>query len=145
MTTLRADVETDGRRAVVAFTDDWEEDARRRDFTLNALYATADGRVLDPVGGLSDLAARKLRFVGDAHARITEDYLRILRFFRFFAYYGQFRPDADGLRASARANQVELMFMSTPTVPIAPLAVSIPTWLPVSLRPSIFSLLKFDS
>ena len=88
-TTFRRDVETDGRHAVVAYSDSIEEDARRRDFTMNALYATADGRVLDPVGGLSDLAARKLRFVGDARARITEDYLRILRFFRFLAWYGR--------------------------------------------------------
>jgi poly(A) polymerase len=88
-TTFRRDVETDGRHAVVAYSDSLDEDARRRDFTMNALYATADGRVLDPVGGLSDLAARKLRFVGDARARILEDYLRILRFFRFLAWYGR--------------------------------------------------------
>ncbi|RCW88174.1 CCA tRNA nucleotidyltransferase [Paracoccus lutimaris] len=89
VTSFRRDVETDGRHAVVAYSDSLEDDARRRDFTMNALYATADGRVLDPVGGLSDLAARKLRFVGDARARITEDYLRILRFFRFLAWYGR--------------------------------------------------------
>ena len=89
VTTFRRDVETDGRHAVVAYSDDLAEDARRRDFTMNALYATADGTVLDPVGGLPDLAARKLRFVGDARARIREDYLRILRFFRFLAWYGR--------------------------------------------------------
>ena len=88
-TSFRRDVETDGRHAVVAYSDSIEEDARRRDFTMNALYATLDGRVLDPVGGLSDLAQRKLRFVGDPRARITEDYLRILRFFRFLAWYGR--------------------------------------------------------
>ena len=88
-TTFRRDVETDGRHAIVAYSDSIDEDARRRDFTMNALYATADGQVLDPVGGLSDLAARKLRFVGDARARISEDYLRILRFFRFLAWYGR--------------------------------------------------------
>ena len=88
-TTFRRDVETDGRHAIVAYSDNIDDDARRRDFTMNALYATADGRVLDPVGGLADLAARRLRFVGDARARITEDYLRILRFFRFLAWYGR--------------------------------------------------------
>lgn len=88
-TSFRRDVETDGRHAVVAYSDSIEEDARRRDFTMNALYATRDGQVLDPVGGLSDLAQRKLRFVGDARARISEDYLRILRFFRFLAWYGR--------------------------------------------------------
>ena len=101
-TTFRRDVETDGRHAVVAYSDSIEEDARRRDFTMNALYATADGRVLDPVGGLSDLAARKLRFVGDARARITEDYLRILRFFRFLAWYGR---EAD-MQALARLRRL---------------------------------------
>ncbi len=89
VTTFRRDIETDGRHAVVVYSDDLQDDARRRDFTMNALYAAADGRVLDPVGGLPDLAARKLRFVGDAHDRIREDYLRILRFFRFLAWYGR--------------------------------------------------------
>ena len=88
VTSFRRDVETDGRRAVVAFSDRIEDDAERRDFTMNALYADASGEVLDPVGGLPDLAARRLRFVGDPEARITEDYLRILRFFRFQARYG---------------------------------------------------------
>ncbi|MFH5773063.1 CCA tRNA nucleotidyltransferase [Paracoccus sp. NGMCC 1.201697] len=88
VTTFRRDVETDGRHAVVAFSDRIEEDALRRDFTMNALYADASGQVLDPVGGLPDLVARRLRFVGDARARIVEDYLRILRFFRFHARYG---------------------------------------------------------
>lgn len=103
ITTFRRDVETDGRRAVVAFSDRIEEDAQRRDFTMNALYARADGVVIDPLGGLPDLHARRLRFVGDAHARIREDYLRILRFFRFHAWYGD--PDqgidAEGLAACA--------------------------------------------
>ncbi|WP_134727075.1 CCA tRNA nucleotidyltransferase [Paracoccus luteus] len=92
VTTFRRDVATDGRRAVVAFSVRIEDDAARRDFTINALYADAQGRVLDPVGGLDDLAARRLRFVGDPGDRITEDYLRILRFFRFHAWYG--RPGA---------------------------------------------------
>ncbi len=96
VTTLRADIETDGRRAVVAFGRDWKADAERRDFTINALYAEADGTVVDLVGGLADLESRTLRFIGDAETRIREDYLRILRFFRFFAWYGDGRPDADG-------------------------------------------------
>ncbi|WP_378949397.1 CCA tRNA nucleotidyltransferase [Mesorhizobium sp. ANAO-SY3R2] len=102
VTTLRADVETDGRRAKVAFGRDWKADAERRDFTINALYARADGTVIDLVGGLADLESRTLRFIGDAEARIREDYLRILRFFRFFAWYGSGRPDAEGLKACAR-------------------------------------------
>lgn len=88
ITTFRRDVETDGRRAVVAFSDHLEEDAARRDFTMNALYAQPDGTVIDPLGGLDDLRARRVRFVGDAETRIREDYLRILRFFRFHAWYG---------------------------------------------------------
>jgi poly(A) polymerase len=103
ITTLRRDVETDGRRALVAFSDDWQADAERRDLTINALYASADGEVFDMVGGLADLERRNIRFIGDAATRIAEDHLRILRFFRFFAYYGSGRPDADGLRACAAA------------------------------------------
>ena len=99
ITTLRRDVRTHGRHAEVAFTEDWEEDARRRDFTMNALYADPVGRIYDPVGGLPDLEARRVRFIGDAHARIREDYLRILRFFRFHAWYGEGWPDEAGLRA----------------------------------------------
>lgn len=102
VTTLRQDVETDGRRARVVFGKDWKRDAERRDFTINALYAGADGEVIDLVGGLADLESRTLRFIGDASQRIREDYLRILRFFRFFAWYGAGRPDPDGIRACAR-------------------------------------------
>lgn len=102
VTTLRADVETDGRRAKVVFGRDWKADAERRDFTINALYAEADGTVVDFVGGQADLESRTLRFIGDAETRIREDYLRILRFFRFFAWYGTGRPDAEGLKACAR-------------------------------------------
>ncbi len=103
VTTLRRDVQTDGRHAKVAFGSDWKTDAERRDLTINALYADANGEVIDLVGGLADIDTRTVRFIGDATARIAEDYLRVLRFFRFFAYYGHGRPDADGLRASARA------------------------------------------
>ena len=102
ITTLRRDVETDGRRAVVAFTEDWAEDAARRDFRLNALYADAAGTVFDPTGGgLDDAAAGRIVFVGEAETRIREDYLRILRFFRFYAWYGRGAPDAVGLAACA--------------------------------------------
>ena len=101
VTTLRHDVETDGRRAKVAFTDDWQADAWRRDFTMNALYCSASGEVFDPVSGMDDLRGRRVRFVGEPAARIAEDYLRILRFFRFFAQYGEGVPDADGLAACA--------------------------------------------
>jgi poly(A) polymerase len=102
VTTFRRDVETDGRRAVVAFSDSMEEDAARRDFTMNALYCGIDGVVVDPVGeGLADLAARRVRFIGDDEERIREDYLRILRFFRFHAWYGGDRIDPEGLAACA--------------------------------------------
>jgi len=99
ITTLRRDVETDGRHARVAFTDDWAADAARRDFTINALYCDADGTLYDPVGGLADLRARRVRFVGDARARIREDVLRLLRFFRFYAWYGRPPADAEALAA----------------------------------------------
>ncbi|TIT54315.1 MAG: CCA tRNA nucleotidyltransferase [Mesorhizobium sp.] len=105
VTTLRADIETDGRRAKVSFGRDWKADAQRRDFTINALYAEADGTVVDLVGGIADIKARRLRFIGDPEARIREDYLRILRFFRFFAWYGDGRPDAEGLKACARLKE----------------------------------------
>ncbi len=102
VTTFRRDVETDGRRAVVAFSDSMEEDAARRDFTMNALYCGIDGVVVDPVGeGLADLAARRVRFIGDDEERIREDYLRILRFFRFHAWYGGDGIDPEGLAACA--------------------------------------------
>ena len=102
ITTLRRDVETDGRRAVIAFTGDWREDAERRDFRLNALYADRDGQVFDPVGGgVDDAEFGRIVFVGDAETRIREDYLRILRFFRFFAWYGREEADATGLSACA--------------------------------------------
>jgi poly(A) polymerase len=105
VTTLRADVETDGRRAKVRYGRDWLRDAERRDFTINALYATADGAVIDLVGSLADLESRTIRFIGDPDMRIREDFLRILRFFRFFAWYGAGRPDAAGLKACARLKE----------------------------------------
>ncbi len=100
ITTLRRDVETDGRHATVAFTEDWAEDAARRDFTFNALYADLEGDVFDPTGrGLDDLRAGRVVFVGDPATRIREDALRILRFFRFLAWYGRGEPDVPALRA----------------------------------------------
>jgi poly(A) polymerase len=103
VTTLRRDVETDGRHAKVAFGRDWKTDAERRDFTINALSASRDGTVHDYVGGLADLAQRKVRFIGLPAKRIEEDYLRVLRFFRFHAAYGEGALDADGLHACVAA------------------------------------------
>jgi poly(A) polymerase len=100
VTTLREDVETFGRHATVRFGRDWKRDAERRDFTMNGLSASADGTVHDYVGGLADIEKRHVRFIGDAATRIAEDYLRILRFFRFHAYYGAGHPDAAGLHAA---------------------------------------------
>lgn len=102
VTTLRRDVETDGRRAVVAFTRDWATDAGRRDFTMNAIYASADGTLFDPTDGYADLLRRHVRFIGDAEMRIREDYLRILRFFRFHAEIGRGAPDGAALVAITR-------------------------------------------
>jgi len=103
VTTLREDVETFGRHATVKFGRDWKRDAERRDFTMNGLSLSADGEVHDTVGGVADLNARRVRFIGDAATRIAEDYLRILRFFRFHAYYGEGHPDAEGLHAAIAA------------------------------------------
>lgn len=103
VTTLREDVETDGRRAVVVFGRDWRADALRRDFTMNALYASADGTIHDEVGGVDDCLARHVRFIGNPLDRLREDYLRILRFFRFHAAHGQGDPDPEGLNAVIRA------------------------------------------
>ncbi|MDD3019675.1 MAG: CCA tRNA nucleotidyltransferase [Alphaproteobacteria bacterium] len=103
ITTLRIDKKTDGRRAKVEFSDDWEGDARRRDFTMNALYADLDGHVYDPLGvGLADLEKRKVRFVGDPDLRIREDFLRFLRFFRFSLFYGKGKFDRQGYDACGR-------------------------------------------
>lgn len=100
ITTFRKDVETDGRRAVVAFSKRAEDDAHRRDFTMNALYACPDGAIVDPLGGMADLKARRVRFIDDADLRIREDYLRILRYFRFHAWYGD---EAEGMDPEALA------------------------------------------
>ena len=103
ITTLRKDIDTDGRHAVVGYTDDWLEDAKRRDFTFNTLLADERGRIYDPLGrGIADLEKRKVVFVGDPETRIREDYLRILRFFRFHARYGKGRPEARALNACAK-------------------------------------------
>ena len=112
VTSLRRDVSTDGRRATIAFTDDWKEDAARRDFTINALLADPrTGEIFDYFGGLDDLEGRRVRFIGDPYRRIAEDHLRILRFFRFHARFGSGDPDAAALNAcTARAN--DLMALS---------------------------------
>lgn len=135
ITTFRRDVETDGRRAVIAFADTVDEDARRRDFTMNALYARIDGTLIDPLGGLPDLQARHVRFIGNAANRIREDYLRSLRFFRFHAWYGDpmngMDPDAlsaiathlDGLETLSRervgAETVKLLSAPDPVAAVA--------------------------
>ena len=112
ITTLRRDVTTDGRRATIEYSDDWREDAARRDFTINAISADPiSGELFDYFGGLGDLEARRVRFIGDPLARIAEDHLRILRFFRFHARFGAGEPDHDALEAcAARAN--DLMALS---------------------------------
>ncbi len=115
ITTLRRDVETDGRRAVVAFTDDWRADAARRDFTMNALSCRADGTLFDYFGGLADLHAGQVRFVGDPMARITEDVLRLLRFYRFVAHYGRGAPDGTA-RAACRVMADKLRTLSAERV-----------------------------
>jgi poly(A) polymerase len=157
VTTLRRDVETHGRHATVAFTDDWEADARRRDFTINALYCSSEGEVVDPLGAYPDLEARRVRFVGDAGQRIREDYLRILRFFRFTAEYGQGPPDAEGL-AACTAGREGLALLSAERVRqemlrllVAPRAVALVRALqdhgvlsyvlPVAPRPSLLARL----
>ncbi|HKY87679.1 MAG TPA: CCA tRNA nucleotidyltransferase, partial [Pseudorhodoplanes sp.] len=103
VTTLREDVETFGRKARVSFGRDWKRDAERRDFTINALSVARDGTIHDYTGGLADLETRRIRFIGDPAARIAEDYLRILRFFRFHAHYGEGLPDAAGYHACVAA------------------------------------------
>jgi poly(A) polymerase len=111
ITTLRCDVETFGRHARVEFTDDWTEDAARRDFTINAMFCRPDGTIYDPFDGLADLGAGRVRFVGNALQRIDEDVLRLLRFFRFFAHYGRPPADIDAL-AACRARAPKLAGLS---------------------------------
>ena len=107
ITTLRLDVQTFGRHAEVKFTDDWKTDASRRDFTMNAMFATVDGNIYDPFGGIKDLRNGTVRFVGYPEKRINEDVLRILRFFRFYAHFGRGEPDAAAIKAcTAAAKQV---------------------------------------
>ncbi|WP_162652704.1 CCA tRNA nucleotidyltransferase [Lentilitoribacter sp. Alg239-R112] len=103
ITTLREDISTNGRHAEVKFGKDWQKDAERRDLTVNGMYVNSEGDVIDLVGGVTDIESKVIRFIGDAQTRIEEDYLRVLRFFRFFAFYGEGRPDAEGLKACAKA------------------------------------------
>ena len=108
ITTFRADIETDGRRAIVRFSTDIAEDAARRDFTMNAIYADPAGEVIDPLDGLADLLARRIRFIGEPRDRIREDYLRILRFFRFTAWYGGTGNENGGIEPEGLAACAEL-------------------------------------
>jgi poly(A) polymerase len=144
ITTLRRDVETDGRHAKVAFTDDWTADAARRDFTMNAMSADPDGTVHDPFGGVADLQAKRVRFVGDAEQRIREDVLRLLRFFRFEAHYGAGAPDAAGLAACRTlapllpglsgeriaAETIKLLLAPDPA-PVVGLMLTVGIWRPI--------------
>ncbi|HWD58131.1 MAG TPA: CCA tRNA nucleotidyltransferase [Stellaceae bacterium] len=115
ITTLRRDVETDGRHAIVAFGADWAEDAARRDFTINAMYLAPDGTLYDPAGGRADLAARRVRFVGEPAARIAEDVLRVLRYYRFEARFGAGDGD-EAARAACRAAAGQLSILSAERV-----------------------------
>ena len=148
ITTLRRDVSTDGRRATVAYTDDWREDAARRDFTINALYADPlSGEIADYFGGVADLEARRLRFIGDADARIAEDHLRILRYFRFLARYGDDELDNMAYAACVSAAN-SLMALSRERIAdellkllgvAAPVAVIVVTAFFVNLRFVMYS------
>jgi poly(A) polymerase len=155
VTSLRRDVETDGRHAVVAFTDDWAEDAMRRDFTFNALYASVKGEVFDYATGVDDLIAGRVRFMGDARQRIAEDYLRSLRLFRFHAWYGKGEIDADALRAAAEAKdklktlsaervQKELLRLLEAGNPSATLRVMAATGILSELLPGALSLPRLE-
>ena len=156
VTTLRRDVETDGRRAVVAFTDDWREDAQRRDFTLNALYAHRDGTIFDPTGhGVADARAGRIVFVGEATQRIREDALRILRFFRFLAWYGKGPPDDAAVTActalkdqiatlSAERVSSELLKLLAAEDPRAATALMARTGVLATVLPEPMDLERFD-
>jgi len=157
ITTLRRDVSTDGRRAVVAFSQDWDQDAQRRDFRFNALYADPEGRIYDPTGeGLADARAGRVVFVGDPMTRIREDYLRILRFFRFYAWYGRGEPDQKALTAckalkgmvagrAAERTQKELMKLLAADDPRPALRLMAATGVLGSALPFVKSLACFDS
>lgn len=157
ITTLRRDVSTDGRRAVVAFTQSWDEDAVRRDFRLNALYADADGRIYDPTGeGVADAKAGRIVFVGDAMTRIREDYLRILRFFRFHAWYGKGDADSAALSAckalkgmlsgrAAERTQKELLKLLAAPDPRAALRLMAATSVLSSVLPQVKALTRFEN
>lgn len=157
ITTLRRDVSTDGRRAVVAFTQNWEEDAVRRDFRLNALYADGEGRIFDPTGqGVADARAGRIVFVGDAMTRIREDYLRILRFFRFQAWYGRGEPDAAALAAckalkgmlsgrAAERTQKELLKLLAAPDPGAALRLMAATSVLSAVLPQVKALTRFEN
>lgn len=157
ITTLRRDVSTDGRNATVAFTDDWAEDAARRDFRLNALYADRDGTIFDPTGqGLADAAEGRIVFVGDPATRIAEDYLRILRFFRFFAWYGRGEPDAAGLaacttlsegmaRLSAERVSKELLKLLAAPDPRAAVRAMSDAGVLARILPTPISLIRFEA
>ncbi|MDO8297148.1 MAG: CCA tRNA nucleotidyltransferase [Caulobacter sp.] len=157
ITTLRRDVSTDGRRAVVAFTQNWEEDAVRRDFRLNALYADREGRVFDPTGeGVADAKAGRIVFVGDAMTRIREDYLRILRFFRFHAWYGKGDADPAALAAckalkgmlsgrAAERTQKELLKLLAAPDPRAALRLMAATSVLSAVLPQVKALARFEN
>lgn len=157
ITTLRKDVSTDGRRAVVAFTQTWEEDAIRRDFRLNALYADGEGRIFDPTGhGVADALAGRIVFVGDAMTRIREDYLRILRFFRFHAWYGKGEPDNAALMAckalkgtlsgrAAERTQKELLKLLAADDPRASLRLMAATGVLGAVLPQVKALTRFEN
>ncbi|MCX7281547.1 MAG: CCA tRNA nucleotidyltransferase [Alphaproteobacteria bacterium] len=155
ITSLRRDVETDGRHATVAFTDDWAEDAARRDFTINAVYASANGEIFDYATGVEDLIAGKVRFMGAAKTRIAEDYLRVLRLFRFHAWYGKGEIDAEGLRAAAEAKdklktlsaervQKELLRLLEAGNPAPVLRVMAATGILTELLPGALSLPRLE-
>jgi poly(A) polymerase len=157
ITTLRRDVSTDGRRAVVAFTTDWNEDAKRRDFRLNALYADPDGRLFDPTGmGVEDALAGRVVFVGDPIVRIREDYLRILRFFRFHAWCGRGTPDAAAVAAcralkgmlagrSAERTQKELLKLLAAEDPRAAVRLMADTGVLAAILPFVKGLQRFEA
>ncbi len=157
ITTLRRDVSTDGRRATVAFTHSWEEDAQRRDFRLNALYADREGRLYDPTGqGIDDARSGRIVFVGDPMTRIREDYLRILRYFRFHAWYGKGDPDQSALTAckalkglltgrAAERTQKELLKLLAADDPRASVRLMAATGVLGAVLPQVKSLKRFDA